>query len=464
MSIFTCEICGYVYDEQHEGTIWNALPADWKCPLCGAPKECFREEQRKEEPAAQMDHPLAIQDGFEKHEDAAEEQMTLIHEMAIQGVSRSEAMRTKKAVPGFDEILLLGAQLARFPLPDKAEINSITIIGKHAKHPMELSFPVYVSHMSFGALSREMKIALAKGSAAVRTAQCSGEGGILQEEIDNSHRYIFEYVPNKYSVTTENLKRADAIEIKIGQGSKPGMGGHLPGEKVTEEIAMIRNKPLYEDVISPSRFEEIKTKDDLKGLVTWLREQSDGRPIGIKIAAGHIEADLEWINYANPDFITIDGRGGATGSSPSYLKDNTTVPTIYALARARAYMDAHEMKQDLIITGGFRTSGDIIKAIAMGADAIAVASAAMMAAGCQQYRVCHLGNCPMGIATQDPELRKRFNIERSAKRIANFFSTLKRELESFARISGHDNLHDISMDDLCTTSDEIAHHTQIPHA
>ncbi len=203
-----------------------------------------------------------------------------------------------------------------------------TVIGKHAKKPMVLDMPVYISHMSFGALSRETKIALAKGSAAAKTAMCSGEGGILPEEKEAAYKYIFEYVPNLYSVTDENLKTSDAIEIKIGQGTKPGMGGHLPGGKVTPEIAKIRNKPAGEDIISPSRFPGISDADDLKQLVNMLRTRSEGRPVGIKIAAGRIEKDLAFCVHAGPDFITIDGRGGATGASPSIIRDSTSLPAV----------------------------------------------------------------------------------------------------------------------------------------
>ena len=209
---------------------------------------------------------------------------------------------------------------------------------------------------------------------------CSGEGGILPEEKAASYKYIFEYVPNLYSVTDENLKEADAIEIKIGQGTKPGMGGHLPGAKVTPEIAKIRNKPVGEDVISPSRFPNIQTKEDAKAMVDWLREVSEGRPIGIKIAAGHIEKDLEWIAYAKPDFI------------------------------------------------------------------------------------CETGKCPVGIATQDPELRSRLHIDHAAKRLSNYLNASFEELRMFGRITGHQNIHDLSVQDLVTINREISEHTNIPHA
>lgn len=467
MALFICSICGYVYDEDKETTMWGDIAADWKCPICGAPIDCFKKQKddathstsTKQEDVT----PRSKAQSYQRPKDALEQTMDVIHEMAFEGHSRIEAMRTRMPVVGFDDILLLGGQLAHPPLAHTADIDTTTILGRHAKKPMVLAHPVYISHMSFGALSKEAKIALAIGSSAVHTAQCSGEGGILPEERSHVYKYIFEYVPNKYSVTDENLRNSDAIEIKIGQGSKPGMGGHLPKEKVTADIAAIRNKPLGHDIISPSKFDEIQTKEDLKQMVTMLRTKSEGRPIGIKIAAGHIEDDLEWIAYANPDFITIDGRGGATGASPKYLKDNATVPSVYALARARAYMDRHHMPQELVITGDFRTSGEMMKALAMGADAIAIATAAMMAVGCQQYRTCNNDRCPMGIATQDPILRKRLHIEKSAKQVENYLQVLREELKSFARVSGHSSVHDLSYDDLCTTNEEIAKYTGIQH-
>ncbi len=285
----------------------------------------------------------------------------------------------------------------------------------------------------------------------------------MPEEKAAAYKYIFEYIPNKYSVTDENLRAADAIEIKIGQGTKPGMGGHLPGEKVTAEIAKLRGKKQGEDVQSPSKFKELNSKDDLKDMVTMLRNRSDGRPIGIKIAAGHIERDLEYCVYAEPDFITIDGRGGATGSSPFFLREATTIPTIYALYRARKYLNSVHSDISLVITGGLRVSSDVAKALAMGADAVAVASAALIAAACQQYRICGSGNCPAGIATQDETLRKRLKIEQSAQRVANYLNVTLKELKTFAKITGHSNVHDLNTNDLVTLNREISEFTNIKH-
>ena len=330
MANFKCDVCGFVYDESMEGTLFTSLPPGWECPICHAPAERFRETAPETVPGqtARKELSLDYPKEFKRSSDPYDRHMGDIHEMAVTGRTIIEAMNTTLPVTGWDDILILGAQLDPMPLEEDAPVNIRTVIGKNAARPLVLESPVYISHMSFGALSKEVKLALAKGSAAAKTAMCSGEGGILPEEMQSSWRYIFEYVPNVYSVTTENLRAADAIEIKIGQGTKPGMGGHLPGEKVTQEIAQIRGKAMNEDIISPSRFEFIRTKEDLRMIVSSLRDISLGRPIGIKLAAGHIERDLAFAVFAEPDFITIDGRGGATGASPKLLKEAASLPTV----------------------------------------------------------------------------------------------------------------------------------------
>ena len=459
MAVYVCTVCGYRYDEDKEGIPYEQLKA---CPACKQPKEkLILAEQEKPKPQ-QAESSLAYDPAYARSDPSCR-YMEEIHQMAVSGHSVHAAMGTKMPMPGWDDILLLGAQLDPMPLDDDAPVRTTTVIGPNAKRPMILDHPVYISHMSFGALSRETKIALAKGSAAARTAMCSGEGGILPEERDAAYRYIFEYVPNLYSVTDENLRRADAIEIKIGQGTKPGMGGHLPGGKVTAEIAAARGKPIGQDIKSPSRFADIRTKEELRERVAELRIRSDGRPIGIKIAAGHIERDLAFCVFAEPDFITIDGRGGATASSPLLLRDATSVPTIYALYRARKYLDEIRSDISLVITGGLRVSSDFAKALAMGADAVAVASGALIAAACQQYRICGTGNCPVGIATQDPELRARLNGDAAAARVANYLNVSLEELKTFARVTGHDCVHDLNVGDLCTINREISEFTNIPH-
>lgn len=465
MAVYKCSVCGYLFTEEPG----KGIDTLTECPICGQPRSVFEkiEESESRDVTAAEDtdveeHSLEYDPEYARTDESCR-YMAEIHKMAVSGEPIIEAMGTRMAMPDWDDILLLGAQLNPMPLPEHAEVDTTTIIGKHAKKPMVLESPVYISHMSFGALSRETKVALAQGSAMAKTAMCSGEGGVLPEEMEAAYKYIFEYVPNKYSVTPENLKGADAIEIKIGQGTKPGMGGHLPADKVTPEISRIRNKPQGQDIISPSCFDEIQSKEDLKELVDKLRRESEGRPIGIKIAAGRIERDLEFCVFAEPDFITIDGRGGATGASPKLMRDATSVPTIYALYRARKYLDEAGAEIDLVITGGLRVSSDFAKAIAMGADAVAVASAALIAAACQQYRICGTGKCPVGIATQDPELRGRLKGEAAAQRVANFLNVSREELKTFARITGHERIHDLRTEDLCTISREISEFTNIPH-
>lgn len=461
MAVYVCGDCAYEYDEDKEGLKWGDLPANWECPVCQAPKSAYVPK------TGDGQAEVVIGEGGlpEKSVDDLEEWMADIRLMAETGKTLEEAMRTRKPVIGWDDLLFKGSQLARPPLLQEDEVITKTIIGERAKKPLILESPVYVSHMSFGALSKEAKEALARGSALAKTAMCSGEGGILEESIGNSYRYIFEYVPNLYSVAPENLARVDAVEIKIGQSAKPGMGGHLPGEKVTADIAKARGFPEGKDILSPSRFRDITTPADLAKRIDEIRSMTSGVPIGIKIAAGRIEEDLDFILAAgNVDFITIDGRPGGTGSAPKYIKMATSVPTLFALYRARRHLDKRRAwGVGLVATGGLRISADFAKALALGADAVAIATSALIAIGCRQFKMCNTGRCPYGITSQDPELRKNIDINESARRLGNFLRVSTEEIAQFARITGHKNVHNLSIDDLYTTNSEISAHTTIDH-
>lgn len=469
MAAYECGLCGYIYDEDGEGKKWTDLPDDWVCPICGSPKSQFSPVAAQKAPDAATPPAAPPKQGdylgeWRRASDAVETYMADIHQIAETGESIVESMRTPAATIGWDDILVKGAQLATIPLNEDVAVNTTTVIGPRAAHPLVIETPIYVTHMSFGALSREAKVALAKGSARVKTAMCSGEGGILEDSLSNAYKYVFEYVPNQYSVTDEHLKKVDAIEIKIGQSAKPGLGGLLPGVKVTGEIAEVRGRPEGQDIISPAHFDDIVKPADLKKKVEWLRQKSGGKPIGVKLAAGNIEDDLAVALQSGPDFVTLDGRAGGTGAAPKFIKQAASVPTLFALYRARKFLDkkGHE-DVSLLITGGFRTSSDFAKALAMGADAVAVGTAAMIALGCQQYRICATGQCPVGITTHDPELRARFDVDESARRVANYFDVCTNELKEFARMTGNDDVHDLVTTDLCTTNSEISGHTNIEH-
>jgi glutamate synthase domain-containing protein 2 len=325
--------------------------------------------------------------------------------------------------------------------------------------------PVYISHMSFGALSREAKIALAKGAAQVGTMNCSGEGGMHPEERAAAKFYVFEMASGYFGWTEENIKQADAIEIKMGQSAKTGLGGVLPGVKVTEEIARVRGLRPGQDAISPSRFPDIETPAQMRERIEWIRQINPGIPVGIKFAASKLEADLAAACELDVDFITIDGRPGGTGAAPKHVKDHIGIPTVYAVPRARRWLDEHGMSHiTLCVTGGFRTPPDVAKALALGADAVALATSAMMAIGCQQYRACSSNNCPVGIATQRADLRGRFDIDQSAKRLANFLEGTRHQLIDFARMCGRRRVADLGPQDVVTYNDALANYAGIRHA
>ncbi len=469
MSFLQCGLCSHVYDESLEGSSWENLSQDWVCPVCGSGKSAFS-SMGAPPPAAKIGDAAPAELGDEyllewrRSSDDVETHMADIHQLAISGHSIIEPMRTRVPTFSWDEILVRGAQLAKLPLNKSQPVNVQTVIGPNASVPLVLESPIFVTHMSFGALSREAKLALAKGSSEAQTAMCSGEGGILPECLGAAYKYIFEYVPNKYSLTDDYLSRVDAVEIKIGQSAKPGMGGHLPGHKVTREIAEIRGFHEGHDIISPSHFPDIRSGDDLRTTIGELRSRTGGKPIGVKLAAGHLKDDIEIALAAGADFITIDGRAGGTGAALKVVKGATSVPTVFALGRAREVLDASGAEGiSLIVTGGLRVSSDFAKALALGANAIAVGTAAMMAVGCQQYRICDTGKCPVGIATQDPALRARLDVEKSALRVANFFRACTEEIREFARLTGNSNVHDLSPHDLCTVNSEISSYIGIEH-
>jgi len=455
---WVCTVCGYV----HEGP----EPPE-ECPVCGAGPDLFEAEAEPgttDSASPGTPAPEEYLAAWARDTDGFETKFARIKALASGAPSEISPMRTQQPFPSWESVLFRGAQLARLPRNEDEPVNTRTVLGRSAAKPLAIAMPFYVSHMSFGALSREAKIALARGSRMAGTLICSGEGGLLPEERAEAALYIYELGTATFSHRDDAIRQADAVEIKIGQAAKPGLGGHLPAEKVTEEIARVRGIPAGHDSVSPGRFSGINKKGDLKTVAERVRGLLDGKPLGIKLTASHIEDDLAEALEAGPDFITIDCRGGATGAAPTYIKDNVCLPPVFALYRARKFLDRAGSRVTLCVTGGFRDSADIAKALALGADAVALATASLIAIGCQQYRVCHTGRCPVGITTQDPELRKRLDVDQSAQRLADFYAATCREVADFARINGRDDVHALDLSDLVTLSNEISQNTGIEHA
>ena len=367
-------------------------------------------------------------------------------------------------LPRWDDLQLLTAQLYKLPLLDDHPVGTQVVIGPNAKKPLILERPLFVSDMSFGALSEEAKITLAKGAELAGTGICSGEGGMLPAEQAANSRYFYELASARFGYSMEQVQKCQAFHFKCGQGAKTGTGGHLPGKKVQGKIAEVRGLPEGESAISPSRFPDWENLADYTRFAEEVREATGGIPIGVKLSAQHIERDIQAALDIGVDYIILDGRGGGTGAAPLIFRDNISVPTIPALARARRYLDKQGRGDiSLVITGGLRLPADFIKALALGADAIAVSNAAIQAIGCLGMRACHTNNCPVGIATQKPELRARIKIEKGAQQLNNFFRASTELMQVMARACGHRHLDQFNVGDLSTWKREMAHLTGVAY-
>ena len=378
--------------------------------------------------------------------------------VSAMGVHRSE-------LPSWDDLQILTAQLARRPLMEDEDVDTSVIIGPGAKKPLRLEIPLFVSDMSYGALSEEAKTALSLGAHRAGTGICSGEGGMLPEEHAANDRYFYELASGKFGWSLDKVRNVQAFHFKGGQGAKTGTGGHLPGHKVTEKIAAVRGLKVGQSAISPPAFPDLHSAADFRRVADEVRETSGGIPIGFKLSAQHIELDIDFALSATADYIILDGRGGATGAAPRLFRDNISVPTMAALARARRHLDARGRRDvTLIITGGLRHEGDFVKALALGADAIAVANSALQAIGCLGMRACHTNNCPVGIATQKPSLRSRLQIEGSAQQLTNYLQATTELMAVLTRACGHHQISALCADDLTTWKRDLAYLTGVSYA
>lgn len=378
--------------------------------------------------------------------------------VSAMGVARQD-------LPTWDDIQFITAQLWKVPKLDDAPIGTELVLGPEAKKPLRFEIPIFVSDMSFGALSEEAKLSLAKGAEMAGTGICSGEGGMLPEEQESNSRYLYELASGRFGFSMDKLSKVQAFHFKGGQGAKTGTGGHLPGHKVKGKIAEVRGLKEGESAISPSRFPEWTHTSDFRSFAAEVRDATGGIPIGFKLSAQHIERDIDAALDIGVDYIILDGRGGGTGAAPLIFRDHISVPTLPALARARRHLDRRSAsgRVTLIMTGGLRVPADFAKAMALGADGIAVSNSALQAIGCLGMRACHTNNCPVGIATQKEELRRRLDIAVGAKRLANFFHASVELMQVLARACGHDHLNQLSPSDLTTWKREVAHLTGIQY-
>jgi len=396
---------------------------------------------------------------------AEEPTVTFIHQLAREGLSKlghHGAMTSmgvpRNELPHWDDLQIMVAQMATKPLMEDEVVATELIVGPESNKPLKLKIPLFVSDMSFGALSEEAKISLAKGAELAGTGICSGEGGMLPEEQEANSRYFYELASAGFGYKEELLEKVQAFHFKGGQGAKTGTGGHLPGNKNTGKISVVRNIPEGQPAISPPTFKDMTTAKDFRKFADHVRELTGGIPIGFKLSANHIEKDIKFALDASADYIILDGRGGGTGAAPEMFRNHISVPTIPALARARRYLDEQGAsgRVTLIATGGLRVPIDFVKALALGADGIAISNSAMQAIGCVAARMCNTNNCPAGIATQKADLRQRLNIEKSSNQLNNFFTASVELMQVMARACGHNDLNKFNINDLATWHREMA--------
>ena len=387
-----------------------------------------------------------------------------IHELARDGLSKlghhgemGSMGVPRKDLPHWDDIQILPAQMARKPLLDDVPVGTSVIIGPRAAKPLQLEIPLFVSDMSFGALSLEAKTALSRGAQMAGTGICSGEGGMLDEEHAENARYFYELASARFGWDIDKVANVQAFHFKGGQGAKTGTGGHLPSDKVDAKIAAVRGLNPGEAAISPAAFPDLHTPADFKKIADQVRERSGGIPIRFKLSANHIEDDIDFALAASADYIILDGRGGGTGAAPLIFRNNISIPTIPALARARAHLDKKTGREvTLVITGGLRVAEDFVKAMALGADAVALSNSAMQAVGCIAARMCNSNNCPVGVETQKPELRKRLDVQIGAEKLSRYFGASVELMQVLARACGHANLTDFTPRDITTWKREMA--------
>jgi methylamine---glutamate N-methyltransferase subunit C len=417
-----------------------------------------------------------------------------VHRASATGLYEIRGMGAKRHLPSFDDLVFLAGSASRYPLEGYREkCSTRTVLGtRFAKKPIELDIPITIAGMSFGALSANVKEALGRAATEVGTSTTTGDGGMTQEERQSSKTLVYQCLPSRYGFNPDDLRRADAIELVIGQGAKPGGGGMLLGQKVTQRVAGMRTLPVGVDQRSACRHPDWTGPDDLAIKIKELREITDWeKPIYIKIGATRTFNDVKLAVHAGADVIVVDGMQGGTAATQTVFIEHVGIPTLAALRQAVDALEDMNMrgKVQLIISGGIRTGADVAKALAMGADAVAIGQGILYSLGCNsstyihdgehmsaeaEYAAlgtapgychhCHTGKCPVGVTTQDEILEQRLEPLTGARRVKNYLKTLNMELTTVARACGKSNVHHLEREDLVALTVEAAAMARIPLA
>ena len=390
--------------------------------------------------------------------------MVEIRSVADKGRSILCSMGSLKKMPfSLSDLHFVPAQVFKIPLNRDEEVNMKVVIGPEAKRPLKVSSPIMFSGMSYGAVSRNARWVLAKVASKLNLGFNSGEDIALPEDLDiASKNLIVQYSTGRFGITEEILKKSSAVEIRFGQGAYPGWESLLPAEKVSPEVAELMELKEGEDAYSPAHHPDIRNETELREKIRWLRELTDGIPIGAKIGCGNIENDVEILANSGVDFISLDGFGGGTGATEFFVRENVGIPIVVALPRADRHLKKIGVRNkiSLIAGGGLRTSADFAKCLALGADAVYIGTSALIAMNCQQYRICHTGHCPTGVTTNDPVLVQRLDIDEGVRRLTNFINVSNLEVANLARIVGKNDIRKLGMEDLVALKKELSEATE----